>query len=121
MPSLVEYWPHGSREEKFKFLLKLSCLSRNNLRGGELLFEKENRGFCYSNLDSSLDHPDLSSLDEQSRGLFGYSLAVFRESDLVLTFIKAFPDSGKTSKSKPARFEVQCVSLHDVCRVFRIL
>ena len=70
------------------FLLKLSCLLQNNLRGGELLFEKENRGF---------DHPDLSSLDEQSRGLFGYSLAVFRESDLVLTFIKAFPDSGKTS------------------------
>ena len=104
MPSLVEYWPHGSREEKFKFLLKLSCLSQNNLRGGELLFEKENRGFCYSNLDSSLDHP----VDEQSRGLFGYSLAVFRESDLVLTLIKAFPDSGKTSmKSKPARFEVQ--------------
>lgn len=86
------------------FLLKLSCY----LRGGELLFEKENRGFCYSNLDSSLDHPDVSSLDEQSRGLFGYSLAVFRESDLVLTFIKAFPDSGKTlMKSKPARFEVQ--------------
>lgn len=59
-------------------------------------------------LDSSLDHPDVSSLDEQSRGLFGYSLAVFGESDLVLTFIKAFPDSGKTlMKSKPARFEVQ--------------